>query len=1425
MIRPAVFVSLALGLVGCAEQEAETDRASSESGTASSSITFNALTGNALTGNALTGNALTGNALTGNALTGNALTGNALTGNALTGNALTGNALTGNGLTNGQLNRELFRYMYSCAMPAGSRITRVIDGKTYTFDGAIGLAPNWGLTPTPEHPEYGKCDVTCQRWITACLLARTNAFGVPVPISIRGGNPSIANASRAEQQMFPLREGSYYGNIFGGDTGVFDKFGCTGPTSNDPAQTARLCSNGGTDGGLGNPCGITIAADECFVPAAEKIADPVFGVPGQACTKEAASGEISGCATPTNQSMDEVITVFLKQPLRRAGNGVCENGETQFTTADCSSGWAVGSSDPTLLDPTGGIANTNAGYVIAGRTTGKDNFPLLDGAAPSESGFFLRKVERADGAPLWSIRIGSGSITPTVIKADASFNIYVAGFYLGTASFGGPNLTAAAGREAFVAKYDQTGRYLWAVGVPSQLRPSRMIFDPEGNLMVAGGGAEDVSEYRQLSVADGSTVGTPLVRFGEVPRGVMFDSNKNLLVSDLEGTALYLPNPSHTPWPDPSWTRGASSSLDSPELDESGDLALAPPLAFQPVPTTQQSAYLVRKNLIRRFHYDTTTVVTEWEHAMAAEPGQRTLAGDTSLDTEPDLSPRVAVGLDGHVVVGGNYTQRFILANNVFSTGTTDSFARGFLVKLDELGTVLWTKEFSTPINSRMTGFALDNQDGIAVTGRYQGNVIIDGFGINAPRQSAKVTSSEMYIARVRDHVIGREANDLAGGAIHVPTTGDGFHVEYFDRADFTDSVASVTDPTASFFSVLFPPVPGMGATNYSIWWTGVIDSDVTEPVTFDVVSDGAVVVTLDGQAIITRAAGTPQTERTQRIVNMVAGQRYDIEVTYVHTSGIARMQLFWSSEHQARQIVPSQAVTSERVRRYSGQTVDGIGVRLNDDYHASCGGGATGPDAVYTFTLTEPTRVTVDTGDSFDSVLYLLDGSTTAGEVACDAQEGRASLDETLGPGAYLVVIDGQAGQGGSYDLDFSFAPAKANDTEADAVFVSDTNNGGRFYGTTTGYSDGSAASCGGGGGAPDAVYKLVLTTPRDLHVDTNGSDFDTVLSIRGITGELACHDNNDDEDKTSTIDIALVPGVYYVYVDGKGGASGDYRADFRLSTNLPPNADAGADQTRTCRDVRLDGSGSFDHNGDPLAFRWSENGAPLATGESPNVRLGVGPHLLDLVVDDGRLTAADSVAVTIVGDTTKPTVATPANIAVIASSATGNLITYLTPTASDDCDSNLAVTCAPPSGSRFTLGSTKVTCSARDDAGNVGTSSFDVAVTLSASKLLAPVNTDGSSVFKKNSTIPLKFVLTGASAGITDLVARVFVAKISNNVIGSDIEAVSTSTASTGNVFRYDAGQYVFNLGTKSLTVGTYQIRIDLGDGVSRTVLVSLN
>jgi hypothetical protein len=176
----------------------------------------------ALTSNALTSNALTSNALTSNALTSNALTSNALTSNALTSNALTSNALTSNAL-NDPNSLELMKYIVGCALPAGAEVVTPAE----TFEGELGLAPEWGLPG-------GHCDSACIGWVSGCVLSRVDFLGVHVEISVRGDLPALA-VSAAEAAAYTDREATYYGDIFAAPQ---QRFACL-----SPGQTSdtRVC--------------------------------------------------------------------------------------------------------------------------------------------------------------------------------------------------------------------------------------------------------------------------------------------------------------------------------------------------------------------------------------------------------------------------------------------------------------------------------------------------------------------------------------------------------------------------------------------------------------------------------------------------------------------------------------------------------------------------------------------------------------------------------------------------------------------------------------------------------------------------------------------------------------------------------------------------------------------------------------------------------------------------------------------------------------------------------------------------------------------------------------------------------------------------------------------------------------------------------
>jgi hypothetical protein len=104
--------------------------------------------------------------------------------------------------------RELLAYAAPCALPSGAVLRAGDDEAAPEFAGLFGLAPEW---------QSGTCEQSCQRWVSACLMAHVNATDTHIPVVIRGPHPALlAAAGSAEEAPFTVREGAFYGNLFGG---------------------------------------------------------------------------------------------------------------------------------------------------------------------------------------------------------------------------------------------------------------------------------------------------------------------------------------------------------------------------------------------------------------------------------------------------------------------------------------------------------------------------------------------------------------------------------------------------------------------------------------------------------------------------------------------------------------------------------------------------------------------------------------------------------------------------------------------------------------------------------------------------------------------------------------------------------------------------------------------------------------------------------------------------------------------------------------------------------------------------------------------------------------------------------------------------------------------------------------------------------
>lgn len=84
-----------------------------------------------------------------------------------------------------------------------------------------------------------------QRWVSACMFARTNYFGKHIEISMRGNHPTAPSLkiTPKEEQSFTLYEGGFFGNIFLEHPVAYT---CTGQRTEaekkDPILQWRVCT-------------------------------------------------------------------------------------------------------------------------------------------------------------------------------------------------------------------------------------------------------------------------------------------------------------------------------------------------------------------------------------------------------------------------------------------------------------------------------------------------------------------------------------------------------------------------------------------------------------------------------------------------------------------------------------------------------------------------------------------------------------------------------------------------------------------------------------------------------------------------------------------------------------------------------------------------------------------------------------------------------------------------------------------------------------------------------------------------------------------------------------------------------------------------------------------------------------------------------
>lgn len=160
--------------------------------------------------------------------------------------------------------------------------------------------------------------------------------------------------------------------------------------------------------------------------------------------------------------------------------------------------------------------------------------------------------------------------------------------------------------------------------------------------------------------------------------------------------------------------------------------------------------------------------------------------------------------------------------------------------------------------------------------------------------------------------------------------TGIGLAATYYiEEWDLTGPTVQRIDATVDFSNDF--GVTGLDVENFSVRWTGQVESPITGAVTFSTQSDDGVRLWVDGDLIIDNWTLHGTTTDTASPVSLTAGEKYDIRMEFYERGGGEVAILQWAYSGQSTQVIP-QARLFPATTRPALNYVNGAASAIIDD-------------------------------------------------------------------------------------------------------------------------------------------------------------------------------------------------------------------------------------------------------------------------------------------------------------------------------------------------------------------------------------------------------------------------------------------------------------------------------------------------------------
>jgi hypothetical protein len=365
---------------------------------------------------------------------------------------------------------------------------------------------------------------------------------------------------------------------------------------------------------------------------------------------------------------------------------------------------------------------------------------ILSSGGATNSDAFVAKLDAA-GNWLWAVRAGgTGYDEGTGISLDGSGFCYISGHFRGTAVFGATSLTSAGGSDLFVAKMDANGNWQWAVR--------------------AGGSNTDIA-YGISTLANGTSYVTGGFRgpavFGSITvTGSSTSSNVYVARIDAGGNWIWVANAGGS-----GTDHGMSIST-----DDSGSCYV----------TGRFSSYAFFDTIVLASSGSSDIFVARIDSS-----GNWVWAIGFGGPAGADWSEGVCHDHSGNCIVTGSFSGTVVFGGTSLTSGGSNDV---FVAKLSSEGDWLWATNAGGGLEDNGKGIACDPAGNVYVTGYFEvasvfGSTVLSSIG-DKDIFVSKLSPAGAWLWAIRAGGTGYEA----GCGIWLDTNGDCHVTGYFTPND-----------------------------------------------------------------------------------------------------------------------------------------------------------------------------------------------------------------------------------------------------------------------------------------------------------------------------------------------------------------------------------------------------------------------------------------------------------------------------------------------------------------------------------------------------------------------------------------------------------------------------------------------------------------